>query len=105
MAVRPAVIGAVLERVKCLVGLLQAEMVRTLIRRQEKIADPFQADRVAQARGQIRCWSVPSGFISMMLARTFSFSTHALQLDPTETYSLPFGENAIVRVRCQPPYL
>ena len=28
-----------------------------------------------------------------------------LQLEPTETYIFPFGPKAMVRVRCQPPYL
>jgi len=40
-----------------------------------------------------------------MLARTFSFSTHELQLDPTETYNSPSGQNDTGQVthKMRPP--
>src|ERR1044071_2402447 len=46
----------------------------------------------------------PSAFISITVALISSFSSHALQLLPTDTYNFPTGLNAMVRVRCQPPY-
>ena len=45
----PAVIGAVFQCIKRLVRLLQTQMIDTLTRCPQKIADPFQPDRVSQA--------------------------------------------------------
>ena len=50
-------------------------------------------------------WFLPSKSISKIEARKSSVSSHALQLLPTETYSLLLSAIATVRVKCQPPYL
>ena len=52
IAIRPAVICPFFECVERLVRFLQAEMVRTLTGRPEKVADPFKPDRVAQSAGK-----------------------------------------------------
>src|SRR5687768_429549 len=48
MTIRPAVIGAVLHRVKSFVRFLQPEMVGTLVRREKEFTVPSEPDRVPQ---------------------------------------------------------
>ena len=81
----PAVICAVFERVKCFVGFVQTEMIRTLIGRQQRFCRSI-SDRPRCANlWQKFAGPLPSAFISIIAARSFSFSSQALQLEPTET--------------------
>ena len=52
IAIWPAVISAVFERVKRFVRFLESKMIRALARSPEEIADPFQPDGISQTSGK-----------------------------------------------------